>query len=143
VPQIAAFDLPSTLLPPPASLPGSARHSLLALVHSPGDDEFTATETAVDPLSVNERKAALKTLTVVRYTGPLPPAGPPEFPTLEDVLEPAAALARPVAARQSGAEAASQETPPYLSRSFLAGLGIGAALLILALWVGRETEQRG
>lgn len=74
-PQVAAFDLPSTLLPPPASLAGNAHFCLLALLHSP-DDPFGNTQTHVDTLSPNERKAAHKNLHVVQFTGTLPPAAP-------------------------------------------------------------------
>src|SRR5262249_26478949 len=35
-PKIASFDLPSTILPPPASLPGEQHRCLLALLHAPG-----------------------------------------------------------------------------------------------------------
>jgi hypothetical protein len=63
-PKIAAFDLTSDLLSPSANLAGSDQHCVLALVHHPLDP-FTATETAIDPLSTNERKAAHKRLTVV------------------------------------------------------------------------------
>ena len=64
-PKIAAFDLTSDLLPPSAGPAGSDQHCLLAFVHHPLDP-FTATETATDLLSINERKAAHKRLTVVR-----------------------------------------------------------------------------
>ena len=75
LPQIAAFDLPSNLLPPPASLAGNAHHCLLALLHSP-DDPFANSETVVDWLSPGERKAAHKNLHVVPFTGPVPPPAP-------------------------------------------------------------------
>lgn len=74
-PKIAAFDLTSNLLPPPANLSGNQHHCVLALVHHP-DDPFTATQTVTDWLSVGERKAAHKNLTVVQFTG-TPPAPPP------------------------------------------------------------------
>jgi len=75
-PQIAPFNLPSTLLPPPASLAGNTHYCLLALLHCPGNDEFTNTQTHVDTLSPHERKAAHKNLHVVQFTGTLPPAAP-------------------------------------------------------------------
>jgi hypothetical protein len=64
-PKIAAFDLTSDLLPPSAGPASSDQHCVLVLVHHPVDP-FTATETATDLLSTNERKAAQKRLTVVR-----------------------------------------------------------------------------
>ena len=70
-PKIAAFDLTSDLLPTPDNLAGNDRHCVLALVHQP-DDPFTAIETATDLLSINERKVALKTLTVMPFVGTLP-----------------------------------------------------------------------
>jgi hypothetical protein len=74
-PRIAAFDLPSSLLPPPASLAGNDHHCVLALVHH-ASDAFTATQTVTDLLSQAERKAAHKNLKVVQFTGTLP-APPP------------------------------------------------------------------
>jgi len=74
-PKIAAFDLTSNLLPPPANLSGNQHHCVLAIVHHP-DDQFTATQTVTDLLSLGERKAAHKNLTVVQFTGTLP-APPP------------------------------------------------------------------
>ena len=74
-PGIAAFDLTSNLLPPPANLAGNQHHCVLALLHHPSDP-FTATQTGTDALSVMERKAAHKNLTVVQFTG-TPPAPPP------------------------------------------------------------------
>ena len=75
-PEIAAFDLPSSLLPPPASLAGNNHHCVLALVHH-ASDQFTATQVVTDTLSQSERKAAHKNLTVVQFTGTLPPTGEP------------------------------------------------------------------
>ncbi len=72
-PKIAAFDLPSSLLPPPASLAGNAHHCVLALVHH-ADDPYTSTETHTDNNSKQERKAAHKNLHVVEFTGTVPTA---------------------------------------------------------------------
>lgn len=69
-PVIAAFDLPSTMLPPPASLAGNTHQCLLALLHCPTHDEFTNTTTHVDTLSPSERKAAHKNLHVVATASP-------------------------------------------------------------------------
>ena len=74
-PKIAAFNLTSNLLPPPANLAGNQHHCVLALVHHPADP-FTATQTVTDWLSIGERKSAHKNLTVVQFTGTLP-APPP------------------------------------------------------------------
>ena len=54
-PQIVEFDLPSTMLPPPASLPGQSHQCLVAILHSPSDT-FTSTQTNVDLLTVADRK---------------------------------------------------------------------------------------
>lgn len=70
-PQIAYFDLPSTILPPPASLPGQSHYCLVALLHS-ADDPYTNTQTNVGTLVVNERKAVLKNLHIVQLTGTAP-----------------------------------------------------------------------
>ena len=75
-PQIAAFDLPSSLLPPPASLAGNDHHCVLALVHH-ASDPFTSAQIVTDDLSRSERKAAHKNLKVVQFTGALPPKGEP------------------------------------------------------------------
>ena len=71
VPQIVEFDLPSSMLPPPTSLPGQSHYCLLALVDSP-DDRFTNTQLIVDALSITERKAAQRNLQIVEFTGTLP-----------------------------------------------------------------------
>jgi hypothetical protein len=80
-PKIAKFDLLSSMLPPPANLAGNDHHCVLALIHHP-QDQFTATQTVTDLLSVGERKAAHKNLKVVQFTGTLPPAAPPQFVVL-------------------------------------------------------------
>ncbi len=71
-PPIAAFDLPSNLLPSPADLNGLDSHCLLALLHCPADP-FTNSETDVEALSASERKAAFKNLNIVPFKGTLPP----------------------------------------------------------------------
>jgi hypothetical protein len=63
-PPVAAFDLPSNLLPAPNDLEGHAQHCLLALLHCQADP-FTEGETDVPALSAIERKAAFKNLYVV------------------------------------------------------------------------------
>jgi hypothetical protein len=73
--QIAAFDLPSMMSPPSASLAGNAHRCLLALLHCP-KDPFTNTQTHMDTLSPSERKTAQENLHVVQFTGTLPPAAP-------------------------------------------------------------------
>ncbi len=70
-PKIAAFSLPSSMLPPPANLVGNQHQCVLALVHH-ADDQFTNTLTNVDILSSGDRKAAHKDLTVVQSAGTLP-----------------------------------------------------------------------
>jgi hypothetical protein len=70
-PKIAAFDLTSDLLPPPANLAGNQHHCVLALLHHP-DDQYTSTTTNTDNNSRQERKAAHKNLQVVQFTGNLP-----------------------------------------------------------------------
>jgi photosystem II stability/assembly factor-like uncharacterized protein len=63
-PHIFEFDLPSTFLPPPASLPGNSHWCLLALVHQ-GEDMFTNPQVHVDTLTTTDRKATNKNLHVV------------------------------------------------------------------------------
>lgn len=74
-PQIAAFDLTSDKLPPPANLAGNHHFCVLALLHHQ-DDPYTSAITNTDSNSVRERKAAHKNLVVVQFTGTLP-APPP------------------------------------------------------------------
>jgi len=74
-PKIAAFDLSSSMLPPPASLAGNDHHCVLALLHH-ANDVYASTQTNTDLNSVQERKAAHKNLKVVQFTGTLP-APPP------------------------------------------------------------------
>ncbi|WP_019501265.1 PQQ-binding-like beta-propeller repeat protein [Pseudanabaena sp. PCC 6802] len=74
-PKIAAFNLTSDKLPPPASLAGNHHHCVLALVHHV-DDPYTSIETHTDTNSRLERKAAHKNLTVVEFVGTLPTPPP-------------------------------------------------------------------
>ena len=69
---MAAFDLPSTALPIPASLPGQSHYCSLVLLHS-ASDPYTNTERAVDTLTVAERKVAQKNLHIVQFVGTPPP----------------------------------------------------------------------
>lgn len=75
-PKIAAFNLTSNLLPPPANLAGNDHHCVLAFVHHPSDP-FTATQQVTDLFSLGERKGAHKNLHVVQFTGTLPPTQEP------------------------------------------------------------------
>ena len=75
VPQVAEFPLPSTMLPPPASLPGDSHYCLLALLHS-AQDPYTATQTNVDQLTIGERKVGQKNLNIVPFVGTPPPPSP-------------------------------------------------------------------
>jgi hypothetical protein len=67
-PQIAAFDLPSTLLAPPDVAAGPDAFCLLALLHQ-ADDPYANSQTNVDALTLAERKAVLK---VIRVASPAP-----------------------------------------------------------------------
>jgi hypothetical protein len=78
-PKIAAFNLPSSMLPPPANLAGNQHHCVLALLHH-ADDQFTNTQTNVDILTRDDRKGAHKNLTVVQFTGTLPSPMPVVLP---------------------------------------------------------------
>jgi hypothetical protein len=73
-PQIVEFNLPSTMLPPPASLPGDAHFCTVALLHS-SDDPYTNTITDVDALTVAEHKVCQKNLNIVQFVGTPPPPG--------------------------------------------------------------------
>ncbi|PNP73907.1 hypothetical protein FNYG_12758 [Fusarium nygamai] len=70
-PQVAAFKLPSTMLPPPSSLPGQSHYCVLALLHCP-EDPFTNTETNTDNLTITDRKVALRNLHIVPFVGTPP-----------------------------------------------------------------------
>ncbi len=72
-PQVASFDLASSMLPPPASLAGNNQYCVLALVHA-SSDPFAVTDTNVDTLALASRHATVKDITVVAYVGPIPPA---------------------------------------------------------------------
>lgn len=74
-PQIAAFNLTSDKLPPPANLAGNHHFCVLALLHH-ADDPYTSAITNTDVNSVRERKAAHKNLAVVQFTGTLPSPPP-------------------------------------------------------------------
>ena len=72
LPQVAAFDLPSNLLPIPASLPGQSHYCCVVFLHA-GDDVYASTQRNVDILTVSERKVAQKNLHVVQFVGTPPP----------------------------------------------------------------------
>jgi len=74
IPEVVEFALPSSMLPPPASLPGQSHYCLLALLHAAADP-FTSTETNADSLTVDEPKAAQKNLHIVQFVG-APPSSP-------------------------------------------------------------------
>jgi photosystem II stability/assembly factor-like uncharacterized protein len=73
-PQVAAFDLPSNLLPLPASLPGQSHFCLLAFVHST-EEQFIATQQNVNLLTIQERKVGQKNLHIVQFVGTPPSPG--------------------------------------------------------------------
>ncbi len=73
-PRIAYFDLPSTVLPLPASLPGNSHYCMVAILHSQ-DDPFSSTETNVDLLTLADRKVGQKNLHIVQFVGTPPPPG--------------------------------------------------------------------
>lgn len=73
-PQVAEFNLPSTMLAPPASLPGNSHYCLLALLHC-ADDPYTDAQTDPDTLADQDRKVAQKNLNLVQFVGVPPPPG--------------------------------------------------------------------
>lgn len=75
IPQVAEFALPSTMLPPPASLPGDSHYCLLTLLHST-QDIFTSVQTNVDQLTIGDRKVAQKNLNIISFVGVPPPPTP-------------------------------------------------------------------
>jgi hypothetical protein len=85
VPQVAEFDLPSTILPPPTSLPAQSHYCLLALLHHP-TDPFNDTETNADNLAIADRKVAQRNLQIVNFTGTLPPPDSPGTPLHESAM---------------------------------------------------------
>ena len=76
-PRVVHFDLPSTVLPMPASLPGNSHWCLLAFVHA-AQDPFTGTLTSADALTLADRKVGQKNLHLVEFIGtpPAPGTGP-------------------------------------------------------------------
>ena len=75
-PEIVHFDLPSTVLPLPASLPGNSHWCMAVFLHS-AQDPFTSTITNVDALTLADRKVGQQNLTIVEFVGtqPLPGTG--------------------------------------------------------------------
>jgi hypothetical protein len=71
-PEIAYFDLPSTVLPLPASLPGNS-HWCLAAFLTCAQDPFTNTITNVDALTLADRKVGQRNMHIVEFIG-TPPA---------------------------------------------------------------------
>lgn len=74
-PQVVELNLPSTMLPPPSSLPGDSHYCLVAILHSPSNDVFASTVTSVDALTISDRKVAQKNLHIVQFVG-VPPGNP-------------------------------------------------------------------
>ena len=70
-PRVAAFDLNSTLLPPPSSLPAQSHYCVLALVHA-AVDPFTSTSTDIATVTATDRKVAWKNLHIVEFVGTPP-----------------------------------------------------------------------
>jgi hypothetical protein len=66
LPLVAAFDLPSNILPEPSELDDSSEHCLLALLHCAADP-FAADEIDIETLSSTERKAVFKSLRIVAF----------------------------------------------------------------------------
>jgi hypothetical protein len=79
LPEVIEFNLPSTMLPPPSSLPAQNHYCLLAILNHPSD-LFTNTLTNADQLTINDRKVAQRNLQIVNFTGTLPPPGSPSTP---------------------------------------------------------------
>lgn len=73
-PEVAFFDLPSTVLPLPASLPGSSHYCMVVFLHS-AQDPFTSTERNVDLLALADPKVGQKNLHIVEFVGTPPPPG--------------------------------------------------------------------
>ncbi len=73
-PEIAYFDLPSTVLPLPASLPGTSHWCISAFL-SCSQDPFTNTITNVDTLTLNDRKVGQRNLHIVEFVGTPPAPG--------------------------------------------------------------------
>jgi hypothetical protein len=71
-PQVAHFDLPSTSLPLPASLPGNSHFCMVVFLHS-AQDPFTSTQQNVDLLTLSDRKVGQKNLHIVEFIGTPPP----------------------------------------------------------------------
>ena len=71
-PRVVAFDLPSTVLPMPASLPGQSHYCLVAFIHA-AQDPFSSTQRNVDLLTLADRKVGQKNLHIVEFIGAPPP----------------------------------------------------------------------
>jgi hypothetical protein len=73
-PMVVPFDLPSTVLPLPASLPGNSHWCCVAFVHAL-QDAFTSSIGNVDSLALADRKVGQKNLHIVEFIGAPPPPG--------------------------------------------------------------------
>jgi hypothetical protein len=71
LPKIAAFDLPSNMLPPPGTLAGNDNYILLAVLYSL-DDPYTNNQLKVTTLVSSERKATIERIRLVPFEGALP-----------------------------------------------------------------------
>jgi hypothetical protein len=73
-PRVVHFDLPSTVLPMPASLPGNSHWCSVVFIHA-AQDPFTSTISNVDALTIADRKVGQKNLHLVEFVGAPPPPG--------------------------------------------------------------------
>jgi hypothetical protein len=73
-PRVVAFDLPSTVLPMPASLPGNSHWCSVVFVHA-AQDPFSSTIGNVDALTLADRKVGQKNLHLVEFIGTPPAPG--------------------------------------------------------------------
>jgi hypothetical protein len=76
-PRIVNFDLSSTSLPLPASLPGNSHYCMVVFLHS-AQDPYVSIERNVDLLTLSDRKVGQKNLHIVEFVGvpPAPGTGP-------------------------------------------------------------------
>lgn len=70
-PEVVEFNLPSTMLPPPADLPARQHQCMVAFLHCT-KDPYTSIGVKVDPLTIADRKVAQRNLQVVAFVGTSP-----------------------------------------------------------------------
>ncbi|MEK6225570.1 MAG: hypothetical protein AABM40_04660 [Chloroflexota bacterium] len=137
-PLVAEFNLPSTMLPPPSSLPGQSHHCLLAIIHS-SQDGFTSTAVNADNLTIADRKVAQRNLELIAFVGTPPPPAPWTWSRI-DLFADGDNLRELVIDARTFTGVLGILLPPNLKSARIAGL-VESREPVVDEWIKRHTAQ--